>query len=222
MDMRQSILFAVACWAVVVVARADEAFSRTLRSQEFSAAGLGKLSPEELARLDALVRVYKDGTPAASGPTPDTRAMAEQLAAAQRQAEAAAQARAAAEAKAARAEAETQAMKAEATAKAEAAAKEKKSEPSLLARAKVLLTPGTEIEYTTVESRIKGDFRGWEGRAVFTLENGQRWQIANGGQYSTPAIPSPAVKIVPASLGGFWMTIEGMSGKVKVLPFGAK
>jgi hypothetical protein len=86
----------------------------------------------------------------------------------------------------------------------------------------VLLAPGTEIEYATVESRIAGNFTGWDGRAVLTLENGQRWQIANGGNYSTPPLLSPQVKITPAPLGGFWMTIEGVAMRVKVLPFGAK
>ena len=99
---------------------------------------------------------------------------------------------------------------------------EKKTEGGLLARAKVLLAPGTEIAYATVESRIAGKFTGWDGRAVLTLENGQRWQIANGGNYSTPALSSPQVKITPASLGGFWMTIEGVAIRVKVLPLGAK
>ena len=86
----------------------------------------------------------------------------------------------------------------------------------------MLLAPGTEIAYATVESRIAGNFTGWDGRAVLTLENGQRWQIANGGNYSTPALPSPQVKITPAALGGFWMTLEGVAMRVKVLPLGAK
>ena len=57
---------------------------------------------------------------------------------------------------------------------------------------------------------------------MLTLENGQRWQIANGGTYMTPALPSPNVKIVPANLGGFWMTIEGVANRVKVLPLGGR
>lgn len=205
---------------------AEKSFSKAVQAEEFAAAGLGKLSPEELARLDVLVRAYKSGAvPAAEG-------MADKLAAARREATEASQARAAAESRVARAEAEMRAAKAEAAkaemaraaaAKAQAdAAKEKKPDTSLLARAKVLLTPGTEIEYSTVETRIAGDFKGWEGRAVFTLENGQRWQVANGGLYSTPPISNPKVKIAPATMGGFWMTIEGVAVRVKVLPFGAK
>ena len=222
----KTLLFVGLGWlaALTAAGAAEEAFSRAVRAEDFSAAGLAKLSPDELARLDALVRDYKSGA----------------LAAAKREVAAAAEARVTAEAKAARAEAETQAAKAEAReaegARAEAAkvaqvqtevarteaAKAKKAEGGLLARAKVLLTPGTEIEYATVESRIAGNFTGWEGRAVLTLENGQRWQIANGGSYMTPPLPSPKVKIVPANLGGFWMTIEGMTSRVKVQPLGAK
>lgn len=204
-------LFCVAGWA----AAAEEAFSKTVGSGDFSAAGLSKLTPAELARLDALVRDYKSGA----------------LVAAQREA---AEARAAAETKIAKAEADAQAARIEAqkaelaraeaakTAEVEAAKAKKAESGGLLSRAKVLLTPGTEVEYATTESRIVGDFKGWEGNTVYTLENGQRWKIANGGLYSTPPVPSPKVKIVPSSLGGFWMTIEGIDVRVRVLPVVAK
>ncbi len=185
---------------------ADEAFSKAVRPADFSAAGLAKLSPEELARLDALVRDYKSGA----------------LEAARREAIAQTEARARAEAKAARAESEAAAIKAKAEAQArakekeEAAQKSEKSDTSLLARAKVLLTPGTKIEYSTVESRIAGEFRGWEGRTTFTLENGQRWQSAGESTYVSPPILRPAVKITPGMLGTFWLTVEGVRQRVKV------
>lgn len=196
-------------WGVAVSGAAEDVFSKAVRAEDFVSAGLGKLSAEELARLDVLVREFR------SGRVDETRVWAEKLAAARREAETAAEARAAAEAKVVRAEAETKAARVE-------SAQAKKTEGGLLAKAKVLLTPGTEIEYTTVESRIAGNFTGWEGRAVLTLENGQRWQIANGGSYMTPPLANPAVKIAPASLGGFWMTIQGVANRVRVTPFGAK
>jgi hypothetical protein len=193
--------------AVVTGLRAQERFSQAVRREDFSAAGLAKLTPEELARLDALVGDYKSGA----------------LLAARSEAERAEQARVAAEAKANRAAAEAQAAKAAAearVAKAEAStvAEPKKSEGGLLAKAKALLPAGTPVEYAAIESRIAGDFTGWEGKAVFTLENGQRWQMANAGNYYTPAVKRPAVKIAPAAMGGFWMTIEGVSQRVKVVP----
>jgi len=197
--MKKLVLLGIMWVALVTVGRAaEEVFTKAVAKGDFTAAGLGKLSPEELARLDGLVRDYQSGA----------------LAAARRDAAAAAEARVFAEAR--RAEG-AKVVRAQSE-----AGGEKKTEGGLLARAKVLLAPGTEIAYATVESRIAGKFTGWDGRAVLTLENGQRWQIANGGNYSTPPLPSPQVKITPASLGGFWMTIEGVTMRVKVLPFGAK
>ena len=177
-------------WSVAVASAlhaAEENFTKALAAGDFSAAGLSKLSPEEIARLDALVRDFKSGA----------------LERARREA-------AAAEARAAKAEAEAK------RASARAVDSEKKSEPSLLAKAKVLLTPGTEIEYSTVESRLVGDFRGWEGRTIFTLENGQRWQATSSDSYVSPPIAAPVVKISPGVLGTFWMSFEGVRRKVKV------
>ena len=197
-------------WAVaLLVARgsgstasppAEENFSTAVRATDFSAAGLAKLSSEELARLDALVRDFKSGA----------------LVVAKRDAVAAEAARVAAATKAAKLEADSSALRAAAA----TAAKEKKNDAGILAKAKALLPAGTEVEFAATDSRIVGDFTGWEGKAIFTLENGQRWLVVNGGRYYTPPIASPKVKIVPAALGGFWMTIEGANQRVKVSPLG--
>ncbi len=168
--------------------RAEEAFSKAIRPEDFTAAELDKLSPEALARLDALVQAYKSG--------------------------AVAKARAEAEAQAAKAAAAVAA--AAAKEKAMEKEKEKAASPGFFAKAKVLLMPGTKIEYSELESRLVGNFTGWEGRKVFTLENGQHWQVANGGEYFSPPVPNPKVKITPAALGGFWMTIEGTGVRVRV------
>lgn len=174
--------------AAAPIAAAESTFSGSLRTDEFSSAGLGKLTAAERARLDALVRAYQQGT----------------LEAARNEAAAAQAAKRAAE---------------ERAAKAEAAAKSREKrpdEPSLLARAKVLLTPGTEIEYTTVESRIVGDFQGWQRGTTFRLENGQRWQVTDGDEYVHPKMSAPAAKIVPGLLGSFWLVVDGATRKVKV------
>ncbi len=170
---------------------AEDSFSKAVRAEDFSAAGLGKLSPDEIARLDALVRDFKSGA----------------LERARREA-------AAAESRAAQAEARA------ARAVAAPVEPEKKSEPGLLAKAKVMLTPGTQVEYAAVESRIAGEFRGWEQRTVFTLENGQRWQVAGTDGYVSPPLTKPAVKITPGMLGSFWMTVEGVRPRVKVMLVG--
>lgn len=197
--MQRGFVFLLACVTGLPSARAAEKkFSEAVRPGEFAAAGLGKLSAAELARLDVLVGDFKSGA----------------LETARREVT---------DARKARAEAESRATKAEAETRARAAADSypKKSEPGLLAKAKVMLTPGTEVEYSTVESRIAGEFRGWEGPTVFTLENGQRWQATGTSSYVTPPIASPVVKIVPGMLGAFWMTIEGVKPRVKVTLAGA-
>jgi hypothetical protein len=169
-------------------AQVQDKFSQTVRPEEFAAAGLAKLSPDERARLDALVEAYKTGA----------------LAMARREAEAA-------EARATKAERAMEAAKAEAK-------QTKKAEAGFLAKAKVMLTPGTEVEYLAVESRIEGSFTGWEGRAILKLENGQQWQLANAESYYTPAMAGPKVVITPAALGGFWMSIPEIRKKVRVKP----
>ncbi len=161
---------------------AAETFSQAVAPADFAAAGLGKLSPAEIARLDALVRAFQVGG----------------------------RERAGREAGASGASAAT----APPPAMVESGAK---SAPGLLAMAKVRLAPGTAVEYGTIESRIAGEFRGWENRTVFTLENGQHWQVAGGESYVTPPEPGPAVTIKPGALGSFWMTLAGVRPRVKVV-----
>ena len=204
--LRWSVAWALIAAGAVNAGAAEESFSKTVQPGDFSAAGLSKLTPEELARLDALVRDFKSGA----------------LEAAKREAAAAAEARVKAEAAMARAEA-TARVEAERAAKAEAKARvaeaEKKAdagETSLLKRAKVLLTPGTKIEYSTVEARIAGEFRGWRPKMIFALDNGQRWQVIGGDDYVVSTEQSPKVKIVPGALGSFFMHVEGHRQRAKV------
>lgn len=203
-------------------AAADEKFSTSVPAGEFSAAGLAKLSPEELARLDALVRDFKSGALA--------KAQREAAAAAKAQADAEAKtARVEAEAKAAQADAEAKAARveagmraAEAQAQARAAAPAKAPAENAPAKGKVTVEPGTQVEFSTVESRIVGTFTGWEPRTVFTLENGQRWRNMSNASYVTSPLQAPTVKIVPGVLGSFWLTVEGVKQRVKVAPIVAK
>lgn len=98
------------------------------------------------------------------------------------------------------------------------ALKEKESAPkeSFFQRAKVLLTPGTEVEYTKLESRLATPFKGWRRGTIFQLENGQAWQVEEG-EYITPTEPAgKAVTIVPGMLGSFFIHIEGVRQRPKV------
>ena len=146
-------------------------FSARLTPEQFKAAGLDKLTPEQLAALDRFV----------AGDTEVASATAVKEAAT---------------------------LSAVAKAVAPATAKPR----SLLVR----LLPGTRIEYETVETRIVGEFRGWEGRTRFRLENGQVWRQTGGENYSTPPVSGPRAWIEPGALGAFFLRIEGVNPRVKV------
>jgi nucleoid-associated protein YgaU len=206
-SMNRSHVVAIIALATVSCAFADpDQFSQVVKPADFAAAGLSKLSPGELARLDQLVEAYKSGA----------------LEAARQQAAAATAAQAAAEARAAQAEAAAKTAQAAATkakddAAAQAAAEKKASGGSLLSRAMVMITPGTKVVYQSVESRIIGGVSGWNAHTIFTLENGQEWQVSDYSHYfNGPPIDNPKVKLVPAGvLGGFRMEIEGI-GEMRV------
>jgi hypothetical protein len=71
-------------------------------------------------------------------------------------------------------------------------------------------------ERQAIESHMAGDFRGWRGHTVFTLDNGQKWQQAESGQFSTNPISHPGVKIKPMVLGSWLMYIDGCGCNLRV------
>lgn len=142
---------------------AAEPFSRSLAPADFAAAGLGRLTPEELARLDAFIAART--APPAAAPLP--------------------------------------------AAPPSAAAR---PAPSPVRRT----TPAVVEEEESFESRLTGEFRGWEPRTVFALENGQRWQETGGTTYAGPPLAAPAVRIRAGALGAYWMRIDGVPREVKV------
>lgn len=148
-------------------------FSRTLTPAEFAAAGLGKLTPAELAQLDALVRDRTDdGSPRAPGTGPT------------------------------------------AVPPAPAAAEPARNWRE---RMRVVLMPGTEITYTTVESQLQGSFRGYEPGRILTLANGQRWRVLEGKYWAPAKTADQPRKVIvrPGALGSFFLEIEG-GGRPKV------
>jgi hypothetical protein len=205
-------IIALAFLIATVAARAETDFLKTLPPGDFTAAGLEKLTPEELARLEAIVQRYKTG----------------EVAVVQKQAEA----KVAVVQK--QAEAKVAAVQQEAAKKvtaAETKVKEMATEPAAATPGKK--KPGWFMALVTLnhagkkpeseeplESRLVGDFRGWNGRSVFTLEDGTRWIQQNKSEayeYS-PTLHSPKVKISPAALSGFWLEIEGVNKNVRVAP----
>jgi hypothetical protein len=214
-----------------------EPFTKSLTPEEFAAAGLDKLTPEQRAKLDALVRARQTGAVAkakeetAQAVTSTvreqttqevTKAVTEQVRA-QTTAEVT---KAVTEQVRAQTTAEvtqtvTEQVQAE-TAKEVAAevrqqtqaedkkaSEQKAASAGVLDRMRVVLKPGTEIDYTTLDATVAGPFHGWQKDTVITLTNGQRWVVTDDDHYWVPDSGKPIhVRIVPGILGSFFMEIE--------------
>jgi len=178
--------------AALSPARADEDFSEKLTPDEFQAAGLNKLTPDELAKLNALIHAHEQGAVATA-----TAQTAQQVTARVTQ---------------------TVTAQVTATVRAQTQAEDRKqpASSSFIDRFAVLLKPGTEVTYTTLEANIPPPFDGYDPGSVITLDNGQRWKVVdNSSDFRKKTTQPVHVKIVPGSLGAFFMEIEG-SGRPKV------
>jgi hypothetical protein len=182
---------------------ATDDFLSTVTPEEQVATGLARLTPEELARLKAVVERYKTGQVAVV-----RQEAATQVAAVQREAE---QKVVAAETKVREAGTKTLAP----AVTPPPAEKKPGWLKALITLDKVARQPDRN---DAIESRITGDFKGWRRNTMFNLENGQRWQADSSDDYVTPPSPSPKVKIYPGMFNTFWMEIEGVRPPVRVKP----
>lgn len=186
--IKRPVIFLVALLLTQSLAVGGE-FTRTLTPEKMRAAGLAKLTPEELAELEILVQQYKAGEPG-SAPASATAATP------------------------------TEAGKAPAAPEPNQAAKASKILPAWVGALLTLERIGSKgAKPEAMESRIKGEFSGWEKRTMFRLENGQVWTQVNDDTYvHAPVLQSPKVKITPASFGTFWMDVEGVNQPCRVKP----
>ncbi len=67
-----------------------------------------------------------------------------------------------------------------------------------------------------VESSIVGEFTGWHGRTIVTLENGQKWQQSESGSRGDVRMSNPSVIIKPMSLDSWLMVVKGCNCSVRV------
>lgn len=199
---RLSLILAVAC---IAPAYAQESFTKSLSPADFQAAGLGKLTPDELAALDALVQGRQ--TVVVAKVKEETAKVVAQTVTQQVHAE---------DAKAAQAVVETVRRQ---THDEDVKAEQKKASMGIIEKFKVVLKPGTEIDYTTLDAMLEPPFTGWEKGTIFTLTNGQRWIVTDDGNYWSPKKNQPVhVRVEPGALGSFFMEIDkGGRPRVKFL-----
>lgn len=192
---------------LAVTAKADTGFLKTLPAEDFAAAGLQKLTPEELTRLEALVQRYNKGEMTEVRQQAEAKVSAARAEAVKRDV--------ASEKKARNSEAKAN----ETGAKAEAVPAKK--QPGWFTALVTLRRAREKPEKEEpLMSRLVGDFDGWNGRSIFKLEDGTRWvqQNRTDTYIYSPVLHSPKVKITPASIAGFWLEIEGVNLCVRVMP----
>jgi hypothetical protein len=68
--------------------------------------------------------------------------------------------------------------------------------------------------FCVVDSRIDGEFKGWEGETTFRLQNGEVWQQAASGHKYT-YVYSPKVLIYQSG-SEFRMKVEGIDEEIAV------
>lgn len=152
MGLRRYVVLFGACMLLVVgnTASAQSQLRERMGAEKFEAAGLQKLSPAELAKLEEWIELRSNYT-----------------------------------ALVARIAAERECKKAA-----------RVPEPNL------------------VQSRIDGEFKGWDGETVFVLQNGQVWRQATYSYHYHYAY-SPKVTIVRGD-EGWVMQVEGIEPSLKV------
>jgi len=67
-----------------------------------------------------------------------------------------------------------------------------------------------------VVSRISGEFNGWGPTSVFTLDNGQQWQVSDNSDFSSPGLTNPKVTIGPMMMGSWMLKVEGYNRGARV------
>lgn len=77
-----------------------------------------------------------------------------------------------------------------------------------------LLTKTTSISSDVIETRIDGDFEGWEGETIFKFQNGQIWQQSSYA-YHYHYSYNPKVIVFKTS-NGYEMQVDGVASKIKI------
>lgn len=64
-------------------------------------------------------------------------------------------------------------------------------------------------------ARIVGSFRGWSGRTLFRLDNGQVWQQSESGSYDLN-LDNPEVRLRPKAMGSWMLVLKHNNRGVRV------
>ncbi len=67
-----------------------------------------------------------------------------------------------------------------------------------------------------IVAHVDGEFSGWKGSTVFTLDNGQVWRQIEPDSLVARRVSNPQVTIKPAMMGTWMLRVEGYNRSVRV------
>ncbi|HCR34384.1 MAG TPA: hypothetical protein DIV57_13565 [Stenotrophomonas sp.] len=72
------------------------------------------------------------------------------------------------------------------------------------------------LEEGPVTARVVGDVAGWEPGTVFTLDNGQQWQVMKGQMKLRKTVQAPQIEVIPGIAGRWFLQVDEDLPKARV------
>ncbi|NUO73393.1 MAG: hypothetical protein HOQ10_11850 [Frateuria sp.] len=67
-----------------------------------------------------------------------------------------------------------------------------------------------------IEAHLVGQFSGWNGHNVLSLDNGQQWKQTGSDEVMCNTSANPAVKVRPSLFGNWLLHVDGCNGSAHV------
>ncbi|WP_049427165.1 hypothetical protein, partial [Stenotrophomonas maltophilia] len=72
------------------------------------------------------------------------------------------------------------------------------------------------LEEGPVNARVVGEVAGWQPGTLFTLDNGQQWQVMKGQMKLRKVLQSPQIAVVPGIAGRWFLQVDEDLPKARV------
>lgn len=72
------------------------------------------------------------------------------------------------------------------------------------------------LEEGPVSARVVGEVAGWAPGTVFTLDNGQQWQVMKGQMKLRKTLQTPQIEVIPGIAGRWFLQVDEDLPKARV------
>ena len=72
------------------------------------------------------------------------------------------------------------------------------------------------LEEGPVSARVVGEVAGWAPGTVFTLDNGQQWQVMKGQMKLRTSLHAPQIEVIPGIAGRWFLQVDEDLPKARV------